>query len=521
MNTIFNAGTRLYRLAEVCAVGLSVGSNPFEATGGGDVAIIVLKGSGMLDFGEGARAASRGEVWLLTSDRPFRLWADRQPFEGCLVRYEVYGETKLHRYERVTAEEVRMIAPDFAPLLRCCSELMKLEEGEQDGFRGQAGLYRLLELLAAAERRPGPEETTEAAIARVVRYMEQHLERDLPRDELAQMAGLSPGYFSAAFLRYKGESPSDYMLGLRLERAEELLFLHGTVKEAAARVGFEDEFYFSRRFKQKKGLPPSAYIRSRSFSIASVSEPLSGNLLALRLRPRAAAFYEHHDEYGTMLRLHSCEEGEGPVWAHNLLMLEQASPELIFCTDCLHEGARAELERIAPTIPIGWLGDDWRRQLQQMAKAVERAGEAEAWLAAYDRKAESASRRVRRKWGGATVQVWRIMDAEFRVYGRRNAGAVLYEDLRLGVDDRLKPIEIFETVTRDELFRYDADMLVVMIDPTPQAAIQWERLQRSEAWTRLSAIRQWRVYPTGTEKLLEYSAWSHSRALDHLTAILL
>jgi AraC-like DNA-binding protein len=30
-----------------------------------------------------------------------------------------------------------------------------------------------------------------------------------------------------------------------------------TVKEAASRVGFDDEFYFSRIFRKYKGVPPS------------------------------------------------------------------------------------------------------------------------------------------------------------------------------------------------------------------------------------------------------------------------
>jgi AraC-like DNA-binding protein len=44
-----------------------------------------------------------------------------------------------------------------------------------------------------------------------------------------------------------------------MDKAEELLRHEPgvTVKEVAARLGFVDDFYFSRAFRQRKGLPPS------------------------------------------------------------------------------------------------------------------------------------------------------------------------------------------------------------------------------------------------------------------------
>ncbi|MEK8132528.1 helix-turn-helix domain-containing protein [Paenibacillus filicis] len=517
-STCAGFSSHLYKLEEAYTLELPVNGQQIQVPGGGEVALIGLEGAGLLNVGQDAHVLSCGEVWLLPAEQICRMRAERGPVKAGLVRFGTYAETEPNRYERTPGTtEVRMLVPDFASVLRCWEEL----SAKQDRFLAHAALYRLMGLLDQTGGRVEPEETTEAAVDRVACYMERHLEQELSREELARLAGLSPGYFSAAFQRYKGESPSDYILRLRLERAEELLLLNGGVKETAARVGFEDEFYFSRRFKQKKGLSPTAYIRSRSCRIASVSEPLSGNLLALRLMPQAAALYPHHALYGSMLRLHASEDGQGALWEQNLRMLEQAAPELIFCTDCLPEQARAELVSIAPTVPIGWLGGDWRSQLRQIAQAAGRDAEASAWLDAYDRKAEAAWRQLRGSVGGATVHIWRIMDREFRIYGERNAGAVLYRDLRMASAHGLRKIEVYETVTREELFGYDADLLVIMIDPTPQAAKAWQMLQLTEPWSRLEAVRQGRVYPIGTEKLFEYSAWSHEKALSHLSSLLI
>jgi len=60
------------------------------------------------------------------------------------------------------------------------------------------------------------------------------------------------------------------MLFRELQRQAEVLLLSGenTVKETAAKLGFASEFYFSKFFKRRTGLPPSRY---RNFPQTTVS----------------------------------------------------------------------------------------------------------------------------------------------------------------------------------------------------------------------------------------------------------
>lgn len=56
-----------------------------------------------------------------------------------------------------------------------------------------------------------------------------------------------------------GISPQAYLVGFRLEKAAALLAdRRCTVGEAAKSVGYEDAFVFSRMYKKRYGLPPSA-----------------------------------------------------------------------------------------------------------------------------------------------------------------------------------------------------------------------------------------------------------------------
>lgn len=405
---------------------------------------------------------------------------------------------------------------DSRQLNSYCMELEQLQTAViPDSFRVQSLLYLLIGSLMNGQR-ISQGETTANAIGNTVRLMEQQPGRAWMRAELANMAGLSPGYFSYAFQRQTGKSPTTYLMDIRMDKAEELLLQGRRVKETAGEVGFEDEFYFSRRFKQKSGRSPAAFVKSRRRNIACVSDPLSGSLLALRLLPKAAALYNHHEPYSRMLRLHSCEEGKGLLWEHNLSMLRKAAPELIFCTDFLNPEAQAELGQIATVVPVSWLEADWRQQFEQLAEAVGQTDEASAWLSAYSRKAEDVYRSIRRQIGGATLNIVRVMDSHYRIYAGRNAGAVLYGDFNFMPTHHVKNREVFQTVAREELDGYDADVLLIMVDPTLRAARQWQELQGSDLWRGLTAVQNRRIYEIGTDKLFEYSAWSHDRALLHL-----
>ena len=84
--------------------------------------------------------------------------------------------------------------------------------------------------------------------------------RAVTADELASAAGLSPSRLTALFRQHFRESPIAFAERLRLERAASLIASAGlSVKEAAAAVGYDDPFYFSRRFTRRMGRPPSSW----------------------------------------------------------------------------------------------------------------------------------------------------------------------------------------------------------------------------------------------------------------------
>jgi AraC-like DNA-binding protein len=108
--------------------------------------------------------------------------------------------------------------------------------------------------------------------------MRQHLDQPLQISTLTTLAKVSPSYLFALFKRMTGHPPIDYFIHLRMQRACE--FLEGTslcVKEVAAALGYDDQFYFSRVFKSVQGVAPREFrLRLADPARMNGTEPLTG-----------------------------------------------------------------------------------------------------------------------------------------------------------------------------------------------------------------------------------------------------
>jgi transcriptional regulator GlxA family with amidase domain len=90
--------------------------------------------------------------------------------------------------------------------------------------------------------------------------MKIHLAEPLQVPRLAAVVNLSASHYASLFKRMTGYPPVDYLIRLRMQRAVQLLnTTQLSVKEIAVRVGYPDQFYFSRAFKQIHEHSPSEH----------------------------------------------------------------------------------------------------------------------------------------------------------------------------------------------------------------------------------------------------------------------
>ena len=99
-----------------------------------------------------------------------------------------------------------------------------------------------------------------ARLRRVKEFVHAKMEDELSLRELAQSVGLSTPHFSEMFRKSTGETPHQFVLRLRVERAKEMLrSAESRVLDVAIACGFKTQQHFARVFRQLCGTSPTEY----------------------------------------------------------------------------------------------------------------------------------------------------------------------------------------------------------------------------------------------------------------------
>ena len=90
-----------------------------------------------------------------------------------------------------------------------------------------------------------------ARLRRVTELVHTKIEEELSLHEMAQCAGLSTSHFLETFRRSTGESPHQFVLRQRVERAKEMLReAEMRVLDVAVACGFKTQQHFARVFRR-------------------------------------------------------------------------------------------------------------------------------------------------------------------------------------------------------------------------------------------------------------------------------
>lgn len=123
------------------------------------------------------------------------------------------------------------------------------------------------ELRTLAEGRVYLQRRTDA-LRRALKFIDENLARDISLNDVAEGVFLSPNYLSQMLKKQTGLAFVEWLTGRRMDRARELL-AHSPdrVCVIADAVGFKDQAYFTRRFRQRFGISPSDYRRTVESSV--------------------------------------------------------------------------------------------------------------------------------------------------------------------------------------------------------------------------------------------------------------
>jgi AraC family transcriptional regulator len=99
-----------------------------------------------------------------------------------------------------------------------------------------------------------------ARLRRIKELVHAKMEDDLSLDEMAQSVGLSTAHFARMFRKSTGETPHQFVLSQRLERAKAMLRApDARVLDVAVACGFKTQQHFAQVFRDVCGVSPTEY----------------------------------------------------------------------------------------------------------------------------------------------------------------------------------------------------------------------------------------------------------------------
>lgn len=224
---------------------------------------LIASVEGAWEFGVGEKRGTCGALeWVLCPPgTEFERRVTRAPLCFHVVRFEWEIEPQICPIVGWNAPRDRVRLAGNLALWR-----------EAEGHRGAAAervrehvLRDILGLTWAQKGQPRPAlRPTDAAMEKARLFLENQAAQPVSLADLAQKHRLSPVAFTRRFRAATGQTPSEYLIACRLERARDLLLdSDATLNAIAAQSGFGNGFYLSRVWSKKWGGTPSGFRRAR------------------------------------------------------------------------------------------------------------------------------------------------------------------------------------------------------------------------------------------------------------------
>ncbi|MFC4600870.1 ABC transporter substrate-binding protein [Cohnella hongkongensis] len=481
---------RIDGLAEYAA------SGPLEPLPGRSQLLLVWGGQGPLYICDQQHHATRGFTLL---GRPSSQAVAVDPstsLQGLYIEFVHYPSSAADRCSGTEFETVRHCSVGS---LRLAAELhiawQDLPDEDQP-YRVQLLFSRLLAGLyqdLAAERA-----SAEGWLAQAVQFIEANYNEDLTREQLAERANVSPEHFSRAFRKHTGRTFMDYLTMLRIRNAQSRMLVDNTRLNALAhQVGFKEGPYLSRKFKEVVGMSPTAF-RHKPKRIAALNLNHTGILMALGQTPELGVYTSWLEKNKARMHARSgtALNPDGHTASTLYDAVSEARPDMIIHYNTATENT--SLLPLAPIVALPFRTMSWRDQLLVIANMLNKAKEAEQWLAGYDEQIDRINQALDEKLGDrGTAIVWEIAHGKaYACSGSYGRGAhILYGDLGFRPPSPHWTAHGYVEASVEELYLHKADHIFITGTPSsPGSRPYLQRLFQSRRWSEMEAVRNKKLY---------------------------
>jgi len=507
--------------------------------------VVVTQGQGELISQDVVFKLNKGMILFLTSDITILPLPSGAGSESRLNYYKldlISGETSkaasstqleegssAFQQTQVISESLSPIELSYTPWSSCLEILDQLlqQQATEDWLKHWDWQLRFQEwfrtlLLQNDSRNASMNHRTR--LQQSIRYIRDHYNQPITVDDLAADTQLTRSSYTRQFKEMTGKLPLDYVNSIRLERSKQLLQLtDDRLHDIAQNVGFSNEYYFSRRFKQYAGISPGVYRRHYRQDVRVFAPYLEDFVLALGVEP--VLQYAHH-LWGKQHYLGMVDVPEFDVTHQDAMFQESHKPDFIMLSDGYERWNLGRFEQVAPTFYLNHKGEDWRSILRSTADVLGKGDRVRDVVGSYEEKAREAKAQLTRSARGKTVAFLRITASEIVLYGVQQGyvGPVMYQDLGLLPHPLVQQWALRErrvSIGLEQLGQLQADHLFITFDCLDSAMIGDERkLLDSREWQQLSAVKNGCVYEVDFMVWMNYGVISHGKKIDDILRVL-
>lgn len=228
---------------------------------------IIVDGTGTHIFNGTAYPISKGDVYILTPVDFHEIKAS-SPVELINISFdEVWLSENMQTllYTKDFSKKRRFHGNDYDCLVMA-AELLRYECASDAICVNQLLDYLLNRfVLQDAKQSDSISNLSHlTGIKKAAAYIELHFREKVTLQQLSDISGYCPTYFSELFQKFTGESYIERLTFLRINYAKALLANGLSVSDACFESGFGSLSNFLAVFKKKCGMPPSEYRRKHS-----------------------------------------------------------------------------------------------------------------------------------------------------------------------------------------------------------------------------------------------------------------
>lgn len=233
---------------------------------------LTLSGGGILEYEGKKHTLSAGQFFLIDCRHPQRYYTDPKVGHWHVLWVHFRGANAMAYYELFRTvnkgNPVGVMSTDGVGEELLQGLIARYDRSDSTLDNDVAASAALTQLMSCCISAALPQEQNGRMpefVQRIRSYLIEHYDENIQLEMLSQQFSVSKYHLQRLFKKYIGQSPLQFLSGVRLTRAKQLLCTTDLpITEIAYRVGMENTSYFISKFKAQEKITPNQYRKQRS-----------------------------------------------------------------------------------------------------------------------------------------------------------------------------------------------------------------------------------------------------------------